>query len=462
MILILGAGLAGLSAAHHLDGRERRVFERADEVGGLCRSIREAGFTFDYTGHLLHLREPAIREQVLALLPGGWAHLSRSAWIHSHRTLTPYPFQANTAGLPLEVRLECLLGFIDTLRRPGGASAGDRGLPVPSAVPLDGAPPFLAVAPPPADDEPTFRDWIDQTFGAGFAKHFFVPYNGKLWRRDLGEVTGDWVSWSIPRPELGDVLRGAITTSDKAFGYNPAFLYPAAGGIDHLPRALAATLPDGTVRTGAAVTGLHAGRRRVTLDDGGGHDAEVVLTSLPLTALAALTADLPANLRAAAGELDHVSVRAVNLGVRGPPPHPDAQWIYFPEPHVPFHRVGLPTALTPTMAPAGHHSLVAEIAFRPDDDPGAQVSLEQSIDGLLEAGLLRDRDDIVHTRVVDIAEAYVVFDAARRRVLPELFRWYVDRGVVPLGRYGAWDYLAMEDCLRHGRQAAEWIAGRAR
>ena len=116
MILILGAGLAGLSAAHHLDGRERRVFERADEVGGLCRSIREAGFTFDYTGHLLHLREPAIREQVLALLPGGWAHLSRSAWIHSHRTLTPYPFQANTAGLPLEVRLECLLGFIDTLR----------------------------------------------------------------------------------------------------------------------------------------------------------------------------------------------------------------------------------------------------------------------------------------------------------------------------------------------------------
>ena len=61
---------------------------------------------------------------------------------------------------------------------------------------------------------------------------------------------------------------------------------------------------------------------------------------------------------------------------------------------------------------------------------------------------------------MDIPEAYVLFDRARRHVLPALFRWYVERGVVPLGRYGAWDYLSMEDCLRHGRQAAEWVLAR--
>ena len=63
----------------------------------------------------------------------------------------------------------------------------------------------------------------------------------------------------------------------------------------------------------------------------------------------------------------------------------------------------------------------------------------------------------MHAQVVDIPEAYVVFDRARRRVLPELLRWYVARGVVPIGRYGTWDYLAMEDCLRQGRQAAAWV-----
>jgi hypothetical protein len=32
--------------------------------------------------------------------------------------------------------------------------------------------------------------------------------------------------------------------------------------------------------------------------------------------------------------------------------------------------------------------------------------------------------------------------------------------VIPIGRYGTWDYLAMEDSLVHGRQAARWIAER--
>ncbi len=476
MVLILGAGLAGLSAAHHLQGRDRLVLERHDEVGGLCRSIREDGFTFDLTGHLLHLRDPEIRAWVGALMPDAFADLSRSAWIHSHGVLTPYPFQANTAGLPLSVRMECLLGFIETLKH-GDAGAGAEAdaskaagtngsgasvSAVPDPVPLSGGPEFLGTAPEPAPDEPSFLTWIHRTFGAGFAKHFFEPYNRKLWRRDLSEVTGDWVSWSIPRPDLGDVLRGAVTGSEKAFGYNPEFLYPAAGGIDHLPQAVAASLEDGVVRTGCDVVALEAGARRVTLGDGETHDAETILTSLPLPALARLTTDLPEALRAAAAELSHVSVRAVNLGVKGPPPHPDAQWIYFPEEALPFHRIGLPTALTPAMAPAGHHSLVAEIAFRPDEDRGAEASLDATLAGLVSTGLLASPHDVVHARVVDIPEAYVVFDAARRRVLPQLFRWFLDHEVLPLGRYGAWDYLSMEDCLRHGKQAAEWIAGRAR
>ncbi len=453
MVVILGAGLAGLSAAHHLRGRDAVVVEREAEVGGLCRSFRARGFTFDCTGHLLHLRDPEVRAWAERLLPGGWARLDRSAWIFSHGTLTPYPFQANTAGLPIDVRLACLEGFVETLRK--GAA---RGVPVPDAVPVDPGLPFLKVAPPRAAGEPLFRDWIHATFGAGFARHFFEPYNGKLWQVDLGQITGDWVSWSIPRPELADVLRGAITRNEKAFGYNPNFMYPSAGGIDALPRALSAGLPDGLVRTGCAATALNAAARRVTLANGETLSGSHVLSSLPLPALAALTEDLPAALRTAAGELRHVSVRAVNLGLRGPPVHPDVQWVYFPEAFAPFHRIGLPCALTPAMAPPGHHSIVAEISFLPGRAPSREESVEQTLAALAAAGFLRTREDVVFTEVRDIPEAYVVFDEARRRVLPGLLRWYVERRVVPFGRYGAWDYTSMEESLVHGRQAAAWIA----
>ena len=44
-VLVIGAGLAGLSAARHL-GAGAVVLEGAGEVGGLCRSYRRDGYTF--------------------------------------------------------------------------------------------------------------------------------------------------------------------------------------------------------------------------------------------------------------------------------------------------------------------------------------------------------------------------------------------------------------------------------
>ena len=48
----MGAGLAGLSTAWHLQkkGIDCRIFEKEPEVGGLCRSRRFDGFIFDYSG----------------------------------------------------------------------------------------------------------------------------------------------------------------------------------------------------------------------------------------------------------------------------------------------------------------------------------------------------------------------------------------------------------------------------
>lgn len=461
MVIALGAGLAGLTAAHHLErsGRDVVVVERDDEPGGLCRSARIDGFTFDRTGHVLHLRDASLRAWLDEILDtDAWAHVDRRAAVWSSGTLTPYPFQANTADLPIDVRLECLLGFIETLR-DGREPLGR----VPDPEPIAGAPDFLTARPPVAPDEPSFRDWILHTFGEGFAKHFFEPYNRKQWRRDLSEITGDWVSWSIPRPELRDVLRGAITTNEKAFGYNPDFLYPREGGIDHLPRAIASTLPDGTVRTGCEVVGLEASTRRVTLRSEHGTetlDAPAVLSSLPLSRLAALTSDLPDELAELAGTLSAVSVRCVDLGVRGPAPLGDVQWVYVPSLDVPFHRVGFPAALCPAMAPDGCHSMAAEIAFTTDDDPGADAHLAAVREHLTAMGALASNSDVLVEHVDTIPDAYVVFDAARRRALRPLLEWYVGHGVLPVGRYGTWDYLSMQDSLAHGRDAAGWAASR--
>ena len=63
MILILGGGLTGLSTGLHLGQREHLILEREESTGGLCRSFQVEGFTFDLTGHLLHLRDDTIRNR---------------------------------------------------------------------------------------------------------------------------------------------------------------------------------------------------------------------------------------------------------------------------------------------------------------------------------------------------------------------------------------------------------------
>lgn len=54
-VVVLGAGLTGLSAARHLQraGIAHRVFERRSLAGGHAVTVEEAGFRFDRTGHLL-------------------------------------------------------------------------------------------------------------------------------------------------------------------------------------------------------------------------------------------------------------------------------------------------------------------------------------------------------------------------------------------------------------------------
>ena len=143
-VLIIGAGLAGLSTALHFEG-ESLIVEAEDWVGGKARSEQIDGFTFDVTGHWLHLRDPGIRSMVLDLM--GEDHfmtIERMSRVWSHGVYTKYPYQANCYGLPPEVIHECLMGAI----------AADRDRP---AVVSE-------------EDEPqNFADWCRFYFGEGIA-----------------------------------------------------------------------------------------------------------------------------------------------------------------------------------------------------------------------------------------------------------------------------------------------------
>ena len=53
MIVVIGGGLAGLSAGYLLSkaGRQITVIEKDSTVGGLAKTVEHNGFRFDLGGH---------------------------------------------------------------------------------------------------------------------------------------------------------------------------------------------------------------------------------------------------------------------------------------------------------------------------------------------------------------------------------------------------------------------------
>lgn len=426
-VLIVGAGLTGLSAAFHLGDRSYRLVEREDSAGGLCRSVREEGYTFDFTGHLLHMRRPEIRELVMSLLgEEAFLRIDRRSGIYSNRVFTEYPFQVNTHGLPAAVKRECVMGFAQSLQ--------SRGEPL---------------------SDPSFHDWVLATFGSGIAKYFLFPYNEKLFRAGLETLSADWVAWSIPKPSWEDVIRGALGTNRKAFGYNPQFLYPRDAGIDHLPRALLQRVRPPSLST--ELVRLDVRRREAVLSNGESVRYEKLVSTIPLPTLLGRIPDAPTELRGAAGRLRHVSVLNLNLCFDAPCSVP-YHWVYFPEPEFPFYRAGVYSNLCPASVPNGHGAFYVEISHRPEERLDVEALAEQCAAQLRQVGMLPRRARLRHRRAIDIAVAYVIHDTCRQKMLPSIHRYLNDQGILSIGRYGSWEYSAMEDALWHGRTAAAGLA----
>ncbi len=422
--LILGAGLTGLSAAYHLAPGDTVVVEREREVGGLCRSRDVDGFVFDNTGHVLHLRNAGIRDLVLTLLPDTFASIERKALVYSKGVYTAYPFQANTHGLPQAVVSECVLGFLEALRRRESSAAGASNL----------------------------REWILLTFGDGIARHFMLPYNEKLYRQDLTTLDGETTSWSIPQPTLQEVVQGAIGSEVRGLGYNPSFLYPTRGGIDVIPRALADRC--GNLRLGTTVRRIDPVARRAELDGGDTLEYERLISTIPLDALLRMLDPSPDPvLREASSRLRAVRVVNVNLGIDREGVLP-GHWVYFPEPEFPFYRVGSASNFSDGVAPTGCSSLYVEVARRRDEVIDVETLRVEVVEALRRARILRASDRIVVQDAQILDPAYVVHDHDRQRLLPRIMSVLDRYGIVSTGRYGAWEYGSMETALSQGRQAA--------
>lgn len=422
-VAIIGAGLTGLSASHHL-GRSRiahRLFERLGWAGGHAITIEDEGYRFDRTGHLLHLRDADLRAFALGFLGDDVLEVDRRSMIWSHGTYTKYPFQANTYGLPPDVAYECLAGFVKAHHSPKNAEPAN------------------------------FEEFCQQHFGEGISKHFMIPYNTRLWGVSPKDITAAWCSRFVPLPKLEDVLAGAVGKTAPELGYNAKFVYPRLG-IGELPKGMAKTLPV-ELELNRAPLSIDPVRRRMYFEN------EVVsydalISTMPLSVLIGLLQGVPDEVRQAAQRLRCTHLYYLDVAFDGPCGKP-LHWVYVPEEKYPFYRVGCYSHFSSAMAPPGTADLYVELSDR--NEPDLNDVLPRVEMGLREMGLLEPATKIKFARVRRIDHAYVIFDHAYFSSLDVLLPFLEKNRIVTTGRYGGWNYSSMEDALRFGRDAAERV-----
>jgi protoporphyrinogen oxidase len=415
--VIIGGGITGLACGYYAK-TPYEIFEKESEPGGLCRSVKFGGFTFDYAGHFIHARKPETIALLKKLLGKNLAKVNRKAWIHAYSADIPFPFQANLFALPPKERTQCINGFI---ARKADACAQE-----------------------------SFLRWSIATYGKGITQHFMRPYNEKLWTIKADTLMTDWVAPFVPNPNPSEILAGTKKLTANKMGYNASFFYPKKGGCAAFTKTLSAKVKN--IKLNTAVTKIDWKAKTLQTSDGKQIAYKSLVSTQPLVELLKQMQGLPRPVLAAAGKLNWNSVLCLNISVKTKLTDKNRHWVYFPEKKYAFYRAGIYTNIMPGMAPRGWRSFYVEFSYRPGKRPDAEKLLAGVKQNLTDCGLVAKGESLDVVNPVYMPYAYVIYDKHRIEAAAAIHNFLREHNIHSIGRYGAWKYSFIEESITDARE----------
>ncbi len=423
---ILGAGPSGLCMGRLLRGKHETV-ERSGHVGGHASSFFRDGYTFDYGPHIMFSRNKPVLDFMVGSLGGNVQQCRRNNKISFKGRLVRYPFENDLGALDLEDNFRCTWGYFNN--------------------------PFKAKYPKPKNLE----QWLLSVFGEGICEAYLFPYNRKVWNLPVSRLSMLWAD-RIPRPPAETILRAALGYPTEGYLHQLFYHYPKRGGYQAISEAFARKA--GPVRLGynvTAVNRLKDGRWEIT-DGKTPLVYDRLVSTLPVHELVRMaTFPIPDRVRQAVRRLIVNPMFIISLGVRGVDSE-QMTAIYFPEKDFLVNRVSYPATFSAENAPAGHHSIQAEITCRPNDATWRMSDaaiLEHVIAGLEQRKLVR-RGDIAFTDVRRSRYSYVVYDADYEKNVKIVRDWFPRQGLHLVGRFSYFEYVNVDGAIERAME----IAGR--
>jgi hypothetical protein len=118
--------------------------------------------------------------------------------------------------------------------------------------------------------------------------------------------------------------------------------------------------------------------------------------------------------------------------------------MYFPEDNCPFYRVTYLSNYSPYMTPDKdtHYSLLCETSYSEFKPVDGKSIVEQTIQGLINCGMLKDSDrkDIVSTWTYHADYSYPTPSVERDAILAQVVPYLESHEIYSRGRFGMWKY----------------------
>ncbi len=418
--LIIGGGPSGLSLAFHLQGNTL-VLEKDAAVGGLCRSIIHDKGVFDIGGHSFHTPYPEVYELVQYLLEGNLYTQKREARVYSHGKLLPYPFQKFYDKIPnQEIVQECDEGLIQALGDVGEAN--------------------------------NFEDYIIRKFGRGIAKHFMLPYNRKLWARDIKQMSCEWTSERVASAKGKEEQFKTSGGKRKPLQANTQVGYPLQGGFQEIFHSFVPHLP--AIELNCKVAKIDLKNRIAITSNGREYSWKHIVSTIPLPLLVRLVEDAPEHIITMADSLDYMSLHVVNLLV-GRQLDTEIQRIYIADHAIPPHKIALNHNSSGYLRQQPHHAIMAEVSLSPDKALKIDDIVLMTVDFLIQQGVLQSSGDIIWKGYKDVQYAYPVYTHQRSDLVNGIKDWLAKFDIYTLGRFGDWEYINSDRCIKKGMKLAK-------
>ena len=376
--LILGAGPAGLTIANKLKQKgttDFLVLERESTAGGLCRSVDVDGAPFDIGGgHFLDVRRPHVNEFLFEFMPEEeWDKYDRDSRIVVKGNTINHPIESNIWQLKIADQVEYLKSI---------AVAGcNIGTPMPD----------------------TFVDWIYWKLGSKIAEDYMIPYNQKMFNKELNQLGTYWLE-KLPNVSFEETLLSCL--NKKAYGTQPGhaqFYYPKKYGYGELWLRMAAAI-EGQIEYNTTVKDIDFESKIVITSDGAKYQAETIITTIPWMEFNGIIG-MPDEIRESIKELKFSSIQTEYFPGNLDTP---CQWIYYPDPKLPYHRILV------------RHNFCPNSKGYWTETNSERIGMEEPNDNFKYMNKY----------------AYPLNTIRKPEIMKKLLAWSKEHGVIGLGRWG--------------------------